>query len=216
VPPPGPPPRRAGRPAPDDDDRTLIVAAQAGDRDALDRLLRRHHDRFFAVCRRLTGNEADARDATQEALVAVVRGLPRYDGRAAFTTWAYRVVTNACLDELRRRRRRPDPGLPDHEAERPGDAPDVATTVVDHLALDEALATLGEDFRAPVVLRDVVGLDYAEIAEVLAIPAGTVRSRIARGRRALAAELGGGPRQPARAAPRGNQPAVADVKPETP
>lgn len=212
----GPTHRRAVSPAADADDRTLIAAAQAGDREALDRLLRRHHDRFFAVCRRLTGNEADARDATQEALIAVVRGLPRYDGRAAFTTWAYRVVTNACLDELRRRRRRPDPGLGDREIERPGDAPDVATTVADHLVLDEALAALPDEFRAPVVLRDVVGLDYAQIAEVLAIPAGTVRSRIARGRRALATTLGDGPGVAPAQAGRGNQRAAADVKPETP
>ena len=88
-------------------------AAQEGDRAALDALLRRHHDRIHAVCRRLAGNEADALDATQEALIAIVRGIRRFDGRAAFSTWAYRVATNACLDELRRRKRRPAAGLPD-------------------------------------------------------------------------------------------------------
>ena len=69
----------------------------------------RHYDRVYALCRRITGNDHDALDATQDALIAIVRGLPRYDGRAAFSTWAYRVTTNACLDELRRRRRRPTP-----------------------------------------------------------------------------------------------------------
>src|SRR5688500_4405303 len=87
----------------------LVVAAQGGDRAALDRLLRTHHDRLAALCHRLCGNPTDAADATQEALIAIVRGLPRFDGRARFSTWAYRVATNACLDELRRRSRRPVP-----------------------------------------------------------------------------------------------------------
>jgi RNA polymerase sigma-70 factor (ECF subfamily) len=137
----------------------------------------------------MTGNDADALDATQEALIAVVRGLPRFDGRARFGTWVYRIATNACLDELRRRRRRPEPGLP--EAERPvaGSAPALDTAVTDRVAVDEAITGLPPEFRAPVVLRDLCRLDYAEIAEVLAIPPGTVRSRIARGRAFLARVL---------------------------
>jgi RNA polymerase sigma-70 factor (ECF subfamily) len=120
-----------------------------------------------------------------------VRGLPRFDGRSAFSTWAYRVATNACLDELRRRSRRPDPGLPELEEAPVNGPPDVADLVAGDLALDEALRSLPEEFRAPVVLRDVLGFDYADIAATLAIPPGTVRSRIARGRAALAGHLGG-------------------------
>jgi RNA polymerase sigma-70 factor, ECF subfamily len=168
------------------DDPVLIANAQSGDRVALDRLLRAHYDRLFAVCRRMAGNDADAADATQEALLAIVRGLPRFDGRSSFRTWSYRVAVNACLDELRRRKRRPAVGLPDLERlDRPdyGVSPD---DVADRLMLDAALAALPDDYRAAVVLRDVADLDYAEIAEVLQIPAGTVRSRIARGRLALA------------------------------
>jgi len=173
------------------DDDALVVAAQSGDRQALDALLRRHHDRLLAVCRRLAGNEADALDATQEALLAIVRGLPKFDGRAAFSTWAYRVATNACLDELRRRRRRPVPGLPEWE-DTGLDATQVAAGsraiegLGDRMAIDAALALLPEEFRAPVVLRDLCDLDYAEIAATLDIPPGTVRSRIARGRAQLA------------------------------
>jgi RNA polymerase sigma-70 factor (ECF subfamily) len=181
-------------PSRDTDDRSLVAAARAGDRDALDTLLRRHHDRIHALCRRLIGNDADALDATQEALVAIVRGLPRFDGRAAFTTWAYRVATNACIDEHRRRRRRPDPIDPTTDAVdvvvTSTDAPGDDQRVVDRLAVDDALAELPAEFRAAVVLRDVLGLDYAEIAEVLSVPPGTVRSRIARGRAALARRLG--------------------------
>ncbi len=177
-------------------DDELIAAARSGDRRALDTLLRRHHARIHALCRRLTANEADADDATQQALIAIVRGLAGFDGRARFTTWAYRVATNACLDELRRRGRRPLVGLPDDGADRPGvlaSSPDrdPADTVSTRLELDEALASLPEEFRAAVVLRDVAGLDYAEIGEVLGIPPGTVRSRIARGRGRLADLLGG-------------------------
>jgi RNA polymerase sigma-70 factor (ECF subfamily) len=174
-----------------------VSAAQAGDRDALDALLRRHHDRLFALCRRIMGNQADALDATQEALIALVRGLPRFDGRAAFTTWSYRVATNTCLDELRRRRRRPDPVFPDDDDRAAFDAdltsPSIDEQIVARLSLDDAMQHLPLAFRAAVVLRDVCTLDYAEIAEVLDIPPGTVRSRIARGRALLANRIGGNP-----------------------
>lgn len=144
------------------------------------------------MCRRLTGNDADAADATQETLLAVVRGLPRFDRRSRFGTWSYRIAVNASLDELRRRRRRPEPGLDEAMAgeEHGSDAVDTRIDV------DAALAHLAPEFRAPVVLRDLCGLDYAEIAEVLGIPDGTVRSRIARGRRALIPLLGGNPERP--------------------
>ena len=175
-----------------DPSQDLVAAARDGDREALEELLRIHHDRIHALARRMTGNDADAADATQEALIAIVRGLPRFDGRSSFSTWAYRVTSNACLDELRRRRRRTTAVLPDT------DRADVAdpslpmdTTVPDRMRLDDALRQLPEDFRLAVVLRDVCDLDYAEIGAVLDLPPGTVRSRIARGRAALAKRLGG-------------------------
>jgi RNA polymerase sigma-70 factor, ECF subfamily len=144
----------------------------------------------------MTGRDADAADAAQEALLAIVRGLPRFDGRAAFGTWAYRIATNACIDELRRRDRRPTVGLPEIEHERRDPGPGTDGTVTDRLGIDEALARLPEDFRAAVVLRDQLGLDYAEIASVLEIPPGTVRSRIARGRAVLAGLLRGNQDEP--------------------
>jgi len=173
------------------DDRALVEAAQRGDRRALDDLLRRHYPRVFAICRRILHHEADAADATQEALLAAVRGLARFDGNAAFGTWIYRIATNACLDQLRRRQRRPStsldalPEFADLIETRPFDA-----TVVDQMAVQSALERLPEDFRIAVVLRDVVDLDYADIADTLGVPIGTVRSRIARGRAFLVKELG--------------------------
>ena len=167
-----------------------MADAVRGDRTALDLLLRRHADRLHAVCRRVMGNDADAADALQEAMIAIVRGLGRFDGRAAFSTWAYRVATNACLDELRRRRRRPEP-VDDAALDVAGDlGDDPLARVGERADIDAALATLAPEYRAAVVLRDLVGLDYAEIGDILEVPPGTVKSRIARGRTALADRFG--------------------------
>ena len=112
----------------------------------MDALLRRHYDRIFALCRRMTGSDADGADAAQEALIAIVRGLPRFDGRARFSTWVYRVATNVCLDELRRQRRRPVPGLGDADeaaaADPMDDVPLLEDRVGDRIDIDAALATL--------------------------------------------------------------------------
>jgi len=125
-----------------------------------------------------------------------VRSLPNFDGRSSFGTWAYRIATNAALDELRKRKRRPQLTMvrDDDSGEvhlQPVDelAERSIESVADRLAIDEALEGLGDDYRAAVVLRDVGDLDYAEIAEVLDVPVGTVKSRIARGRRQLADQL---------------------------
>jgi len=170
-----------------------VTAAQGGDRGALDQLLRRHYDRVHAVCRRITGHDADAADAAQEALIAIVRNLERFDGRSSFGTWVYRIATNASLDELRRRRRRPILGVTDDDHARQdlidADAGVRVEGLGDRMALDAALREIADDYRVPVVLRDVADLDYAEIAAILDIPIGTVKSRIARGRHALAAAL---------------------------
>jgi RNA polymerase sigma-70 factor (ECF subfamily) len=174
------------------DDAALVAAAQRGDRNALDQLLRRHYDRIHAVCRRIAGGTRDADDACQEALIKITRSLPRFDGRSAFGTWAYRIATNAALDELRRRDRRPSLHALD-DSERP-EAIDPTggariEQISDRLLLDQALGALSDDLRAALVLRDVADLDYGEIANTLDVPLGTVKSRIARARAALADEL---------------------------
>lgn len=168
-------------------DDALLATARAGDRSALETLLRDSYARLWSVCRQLTGDDADASDATQNAMMAIVRGLPGFDGRSRFTTWSYRIAVNASLDELRRRRRRRSEPLDGRTLEvlRIEDT-DGADPGLLRVQVDAALRTLSPEFRAAVVLRDLCGLDYAEIAEVLEIPPGTVRSRIARGRAALA------------------------------
>jgi RNA polymerase sigma-70 factor (ECF subfamily) len=171
----------------DEDSDALAARAAGGDRAALEALLDRHADHVHAVCRRVLADRDDALDATQEALIAIARGITRFDGRSAFTTWMYRVATNAALDEARRSSRRPRPvdELPAAVA-----AVDGTAAVDARLDVDGALATLPEEFRVAVVLRDLCDLDYADIAEVLAVPPGTVRSRISRGRTLLAQALG--------------------------
>jgi RNA polymerase sigma-70 factor (ECF subfamily) len=175
----------------DDGDAALAARASRGDRRALETLLDRHADRIHAVCRRIVVHREDALDATQEAMIAIARGIAGFDNRAAFSTWCYRVATNAALDELRRRRRRsvvaaaraPEPVAA-------GSSPE--DRVAARLDVDAALSELPEEFRVAVVLRDLCDLDYAEIADVLGVPPGTVRSRISRGRAMLVEHLDSG------------------------
>lgn len=140
------------------------------------------------MCHRIVINPADADDATQMALISIVRALPSFDGRSKFSTWIYRIATNAALDEIRRIRRRPIPT-------QDGDVydsvrRDVSEPVDAQLDVSDALARLPEEYRAAVVLRHIADLDYEEIADVLGVPIGTVRSRISRGRTQLGQILG--------------------------
>jgi RNA polymerase sigma-70 factor (ECF subfamily) len=150
----------------------------------------RTHGRFlYNVAYRLTGNDDDAYDLVQEALIRVRRGLETYQP-GSMEAWLSRIVTNVFLDEVRRRRRRPVEALPD-DPERLLPSSPGADEATDSLPDDvqAALRRLPEDFRTAVVLCDVVGLSYEEIADALAVPVGTVRSRIHRGRRLLRAAL---------------------------
>lgn len=176
-------------------DDELVDEARRGDRGAMDLLLRRHYPRVNAVCRRIAGSTRDADDAAQEAMIKVVRNIASFDGRSSFGTWVYRIAANAALDELRRRRRGPALHIVGESDEGPPEPTDVLAqrrveAIADRMAIDSALAELSEEFKVPVVLRDVADLDYAEIATVLDIPIGTVKSRIARGRRILVDRLG--------------------------
>jgi len=178
-------------------DRELCDAARSGDSSALETLLLAHYDRVHALCVRMLANRADAEDATQQSILLAVRSLSRFDGRSSFGTWMYRIATNTCIDELRRRRRRPtdalagDESLETLEGRGRGRAhhSDPAEVASERVDVDAALGSLPVEFRAAVVLRDLCDLTYEEIAANLEIPVGTVRSRIARGRAALAALL---------------------------
>ena len=124
------------------------------------------------------------------ALISIVKNLEKFDGRAKFSTWSYRIATNAAIDELRRRQRRSADSVDDDESHlQIASGGDMGEAVTASLVVNEALEQLPDDFRLPVILRDLCGLDYDQISEALDIAPGTVRSRIARGRGKLADAL---------------------------
>ena len=188
-------------------DAELTSAAQAGERRALDELLRRHYDRIFGVCRRITGNDSDAADAAQEALISIVRSLHRFDGRSSFSTWAYRIATNASLDELRRRRRRPwsAPTISRTRTDEQVD-PDAGRPHRRHRRSDGDRQRVGRLSRSTSVCRSCSATSPDSTTprspRRWAIPAGTVKSRIARGRAALAQSLSSGNHPPSDDRPR--------------
>jgi RNA polymerase sigma-70 factor (ECF subfamily) len=185
-------------------DALLVKRAQRGDRNAVDALLRENYDVVRAVCHRILINSSDAEDATQMALMAIVRALPSFDGRAKFSTWVYRIATNAALDELRRIRRR---DVPNDETKFENISVNDATNAVDaQMDVSSALAQVPEEFRVVLVLRHIADLDYEEIAAVLDIPVGTVRSRLSRGRAQLTEILGNQSESPGRQTNAGGQP----------
>ena len=141
-----------------------------------------------AVCHRIVTNTSDAEDATQIALISIVRAIPSFDGRSKFSTWIYRIATNAALDEVRRIQRRPIPTEKESVIDTPSG--DYTGAVDAQMDVAAALALLPEEYRTAIVLRHVADLDYEEIASIQGVPVGTVRSRLARGRAQLAEILG--------------------------
>jgi RNA polymerase sigma-70 factor (ECF subfamily) len=181
-------------PDPDPRDEDLVRRFLSGDRGAFGTLVRRHERRTYNLALRMTGNEEDARDATQDAFTTALRKLSSFRGEAAFTTWMHRVTVNACYDLLRKKKREPmldrggedaartgpePPPAPDH-----GDASDLSIDV------QRALLHVPEDFRVVMILHDVRDLPQEEVAAILGIAVGTVKSRLHRGRVALAKALG--------------------------
>lgn len=167
-------------------DRRLLAAHAGGDPEAFGELVRLHQARLWAVAVRTLGDREEAADALQEALVSAYRGAAGYRGEAAVTTWLHRIVVNACLDRLRRARARPTSPMPAAEPASPRDEHAAAEARID---VHAALARLPEHQRAALVLVDLHDLPVAEAAEVLGVAVGTVKSRCARGRAALAGIL---------------------------
>jgi RNA polymerase sigma-70 factor, ECF subfamily len=153
----------------------------------------RDHGRFiYTVAYRLTGNDADAQDLVQDVLLRVRRGLRTYRP-GSLEGWLSRITTNAFLDEMRRRQRRPSDSLPPDDPDRvlPPSAPPDEVIAGEQLPeeIQQAIGSLGPEYRAAVVLCDVAGLSYQEAADALGVPVGTVRSRLHRGRSALRERL---------------------------
>lgn len=174
----------------------LIKAAQQGDLDAFNRLVTSFQGLAFNVAYRLLSDDSAAEDVTQDAFISAYRNLRSYRG-GSFKAWLLRIVTNGSYDELRRRRRRPQTSL-EPETQDGEDAPDpawladpgegpqeLAERVELSAAIQRCLDQLEAEFRAAVVLVDVQGMDYAEAAQTMRRPIGTVKSRLARARNRL-------------------------------
>lgn len=174
-------------------DLDLVRGYLAGDAGSFTTLVERHQPRVYNICLRLLGNTEDAADATQDAFLIALRKLGQFRGDAAFTTWLHRVAVNASYDILRKQRRQPmlrpasddltdvDPGPP---------SPDHADEVAGAHDVARALTLVPEEFRVALVLADVQDLPYDQISQVLDVPVGTVKSRVHRGRLALARAMG--------------------------
>jgi RNA polymerase sigma-70 factor, ECF subfamily len=178
-------------------DRDLLAAHVAGDAAAFGVLFARHRDRLWAVALRTTGDPEEAADALQEAMIAAFRRAESYRGDAAVTTWLHRIVVNACLDRLRRRKVRLAEPLPDDLEEQlgrgaaatatlPADDPADVVERGDHRrTVLAALDTLPPEQRAALVLVDMQGYSVAEAAQLLEVATGTVKSRCSRARARL-------------------------------
>jgi RNA polymerase sigma-70 factor (ECF subfamily) len=175
------------------DEAALIIEAQHGDLEAFNRLVLAYQDALYNTALRILSDEDLAADATQDAFISAFRSLNSYRG-GSFRGWLMRTVTNACYDELRRRKRRPSVPLEptnddDEEMESPRWLADssmnpeekLEAAEVEH-AIQHCLDSLPGDFRTVVVLADIQGLDYSEVAEAANVPLGTIKSRLARAR----------------------------------
>jgi RNA polymerase sigma-70 factor, ECF subfamily len=168
-----------------DADEILVQRAKRGERFAFERLVENHEQRMYTLAARVLGSREDAADAVQEALLRAWLALPKFRGDARFSTWLYRIVVNAAHDVRAKRRERPIEEPPD-----PADPRDRFADQELSSELQRALDGLDETYRVAVVLYDVLGCSYAEIAQMTGVPEGTVKSRIFRGRSELAERLG--------------------------
>lgn len=178
----------------------LVRRIQQGDDAAFDRLIELCSPRVYNLAFRLVGHADDAQDLTQEAFIRVYHALPRFKGEAAFSTWLYRIVVNVCQDELKRRHRRPlnlsdlegedDNGPSFAETATTGEtAEDAVLQQERRRAIHRAIGLVPEQFRMVLILYDLQGFSYQEIADILSMNVGTVKSRLNRARNLLREQL---------------------------
>ena len=176
-------------------EQELVAAAQAGDQGAFAQLVEANTGKIYSLTLRMTGNPEDAADLTQETFLNAWRGLPRFQGQSAFSTWLYRLASNACIDFLRRESRRPTLSmtvLEEDEESRQAEISDERWSPHQALErqelrdqLEQGLAAISPEHRQILLLRESEGLSYQEIARILELEEGTVKSRLARARLAL-------------------------------
>ncbi len=178
-------------------ERELIARLQKRDEAAFEELIRQYEKKVYTLCFRMCGNSEDAEEAAQDAFLALWRGIDRFRQESSLSTWIYRLATNACIDTLRRRKKQSGSVSLDDE-ELFVDAVDTSPQpqeTVEHREtqklLQEGLSALPEEYRKVLILREIEGLSYTEIAESASIKLGTVKSRISRGRSLLRNFLSG-------------------------
>ena len=178
-------------------ERELIARLQKRDEAAFEELIRQYEKKVYTLCFRMCGNSEDAEEAAQDAFLALWRGIDRFRQESSLSTWIYRLATNACTDTLRRRKKQSGSVSLDDE-ELFVDAVDTSPQpqeTVEHREtqklLQEGLSALPEEYRKVLILREIEGLSYTEIAESASIELGTVKSRISRGRSLLRNFLSG-------------------------
>ena len=174
-------------------ERQWVEAARQGDQDAFEQLVRAYEKRVFALTLRMCGNPEDAAEAAQEAFLAVWQGLKFFRGESSFSTWLYRLASNACVDLLRREGRHraaAGPSLDDEELRLetadPAPTPQEAAERADlRRQIENGLRALPAEYRQVLILREMHQLSYEEIGQTLSLDPGTVKSRISRGRKRL-------------------------------
>jgi RNA polymerase sigma-70 factor (ECF subfamily) len=175
-----------------------VTRSKTGDLSAFEELVRRYENKVFTVIYRFVGNWADVNDLAQETFIRVYQSLPNFRQESGFATWLYSIAANICRDELRKKRRRPKISLdeitassdllPSFEA-----GPDCLENRLEQCelqdAVQECLSTLPDEYRLALVMREIQGLSYREIAVVLGCSTGTVKSRLSRARLAFKQEV---------------------------
>ncbi len=172
---------------PDDE---LVRSFLDGDRESFATLVERHERRVYNLAFRMLGNPEDARDTSQDVFLTCLRKLSGFRGASSFTTWLHRITVNACYDALRKRGREELVGDDDGRFPEPPATSDLADEAAMAVDIQRALLRVPEEFRVVLVMHDVQGIPYEEIAGALGAPVGTVKSRLHRGRVALARILG--------------------------
>jgi RNA polymerase sigma-70 factor, ECF subfamily len=189
---------RGRKPAEATDDRELVRRAQAEDKEAFEELIRRHQNRVFAVASRILRKREDVEDIAQQAFVKAYFSLKRFDQRAAFSTWLYKITVNECWDMLRKRKVRPlvyESDLSEEQArqviaseEKLNPVPDISERLEARQRVERLLEGLDDRDRLMLILKEVEGFSIEEVAEVLKLNANTVKVRLFRARRRVVTE----------------------------